>query len=71
MGLDAFNADLTAPRHPLDDASPAADPQPAPGTQSPRGVQVHVQAKPTSLSLCLTRSLSVPIRAHHESDARP
>src|ERR1700733_555243 len=70
MGLDAFNADLAAPRRALDDASPAADPEPAPGTQSPRGVQVHVQAKPTSLSLCQKRLLSVPIRAHHESDLR-
>ena len=65
MGLDAFNADLTAPRS-LDDASPVTDPQPAPGTQSPRGVQVHVQAKPTSLSLCQNRLLSVLIRARHE-----
>jgi diguanylate cyclase (GGDEF)-like protein len=68
MGLDAFNADLAVPRRALDDASPAADPKPAPGAQSPRGVQVHVQAKPTSLSLCQMRSLSVPIRARHESD---
>jgi diguanylate cyclase (GGDEF)-like protein len=70
MGLDAFNADLAAPRRALDDASPAADPEPAPGAQSPRGVQVHVQAKPTSLSLCQKRSLSVPISARHESDPR-
>jgi diguanylate cyclase (GGDEF)-like protein len=67
MGLDAFNADLAAAPRPLDDSRPAGDPHPAPGTQSPRAVQVHVQAKPTSLSLCQTRSLSVLVRAPHES----
>jgi diguanylate cyclase (GGDEF)-like protein len=70
MGLDAFNARLVAPDpHPLDDdRRPVADPRPAPA-QSPRVVQVHVQANPTPLSLCQNRSLSVPAKPHHESNS--
>jgi diguanylate cyclase (GGDEF)-like protein len=68
MGLDAFNADLAAP-YPRDDSRPVADPHPAPATQSPRVAQVHVQANPTPLSLCQNRSLSVPIKPHHDSDS--
>jgi diguanylate cyclase (GGDEF)-like protein len=68
MGLDAFNADLAATSRPLDGARSGADP--APGAQSPGAVQVHVQAKPTSLSLCPMRSLSVLIRAPRESGLR-
>jgi diguanylate cyclase (GGDEF)-like protein len=59
----------TAP-HPRDEARPAAEPHPAPGTAAGRAVPVHVQANPTSLSLCLAQSLSVPIRAPHESAPR-
>ena len=66
--LEALKAGRPAPPHPRDDSRPVADPQPASGAQPPRPVQVHVQANPTSLSLCPTRSLSVPIRAHHDSD---
>jgi diguanylate cyclase (GGDEF)-like protein len=51
MGLDTFNAHL-APHHPLDDSHPMQDPRPASAAQSPRVVQVHVQANPTSFSLC-------------------
>ena len=56
------------PRAP--ETNPARRPTPSPrrARQSPRPVQVHVQANPTSLSLCQNRSLSVPIRAPHESD---
>ncbi len=67
MGLDTFNAHL-APHHLLDDARPVADPRNTAAAQSPRVVQVHVQANPTPLSLCQNRSLSVPIKPHHESD---
>jgi diguanylate cyclase (GGDEF)-like protein len=66
--LEALNAGLAATPHPRDESRPVADPHTASGAQSPRPVQVHVQANPTSLSLCPTQSLSVPIRAHHESD---
>jgi diguanylate cyclase (GGDEF)-like protein len=66
--LEALNAGLAATPHPRDESRPATDPHPAPGAQSPRPVQVHVQANPTSLSLCQNRSLYVPIRARHESD---
>jgi diguanylate cyclase (GGDEF)-like protein len=66
MGLDTFNAHL-ATRHPLDDARPMTDPRPASAAQSPRSVQVHVQANP--FSLCQNRSLSVPIKPQHESDS--
>jgi diguanylate cyclase (GGDEF)-like protein len=68
MGLDDFNADLAATSRPRDDARPGADTRPGPGAQSPRAVQVQVQAKPTPLSLCQTRSLSVLVRAPHEFD---
>jgi diguanylate cyclase (GGDEF)-like protein len=66
--LDVLSTGLSATPHPRDESRPAADPHPAPSTPSQRPVQVHVQANPTSLSLCQNRSLSVPIRAHHESD---
>ena len=70
MGLDSFNARLAASQqHPLDDSRPVADAHPAPATQSPRVVQVHVQANPTPLSLCQNRSLSVLIEPPHESDS--
>jgi len=68
MGLDTFNAHL-APHHPLDDARPVADPRAASAAQSPRVIQVHVQANPTSLSLCQNRSLSVLIMPQHESNS--
>jgi predicted signal transduction protein with EAL and GGDEF domain len=64
MGLDTFNARLAA-QHPR----PAADSQPAPATQSPRVVQVHVQANPTALSLCQNRSLSVLAKPQHGSNS--
>ena len=67
MGLDTFNAHL-AP-YSLDDPRPVPDPYSASAAQSPRIVQVHVQANPTPLSLCQNRSLSVPIKPQHESDS--
>ena len=70
MGLDTFNAHLATPHpRPLDDRRPVADPSHAPSTPSPRVVQVHVQANPTSLSLCQNRLLSVPIKPQHESNS--
>jgi len=68
MGLDTFNAHLASQQQ-LDDQRPVPDPRPAPATQSPRVVQVHVQANPTPLSLCQNRSLSVLIKPQHESDS--
>jgi diguanylate cyclase (GGDEF)-like protein len=68
MGLDTFNAQL-APHHSLEDARPLQDPRSASAAQSSRVVQVHVQANPTSLSLCQNRLLSVPIKPQHESDS--
>ena len=68
MGLDTFNAHL-APHHHLDDSHPAADSRAASASQSPRVVQVHVQANPTPLSLCQNWSLSVPTKPQHESDS--
>ena len=68
MGLDTFNAQL-APHHSLDDARPMQDPRSASAAQSPRVVQVHVQANPTSLSLCQNWLLSVPNKPQHESDS--
>ena len=67
MGLDTFHAHL-AP-HSLDDPRPVPDPRSTSAAQSPRVVQVHVQANPTPLSLCQNRSLSVPIKPQHESDS--
>jgi diguanylate cyclase (GGDEF)-like protein len=69
--LDALDAGLAAAAHARNEARPAADPHPAPSAPSPRPVQVHVQVNPTSLSLCQNRSLSVPIRARHESTPHP
>jgi diguanylate cyclase (GGDEF)-like protein len=66
--LEVLNAGLAATPHPRDETRPTTDPLSAPSAQSPRPVQVHVQANPTSLSLCQKRSLSVLIRAPHESD---
>src|ERR1700733_9877828 len=66
--LGILSTGLAATPYPRDESRPATDPQPAPSAQSPRPVQVHVQANPTSLSLCQKRSLSVLVRAPHESD---
>ena len=68
MGLDTFNAHL-APTTTLDDSRPVADSRATSAAQSPRVVQVHVQANPTSLSLCQNQSLSVLIKPQHESDS--
>ena len=66
--IDLLTGGLSATTHPRNESRPTTDPHPAPSSPSPRPVQVHVQANPTALSLCQTRSLSVPIRARHESD---
>src|SRR3984885_555589 len=50
--LGILSTGLAATPYPRDESRPATDPQPAPSAQSPRPVQVHVQANPTSLSLC-------------------
>jgi diguanylate cyclase (GGDEF)-like protein len=68
MGLDTFNAHLTSHLS-LDDTRQGADSRAASAAQSPRVVQVHVQANPTSFSLCQNRSLYVPIKAQDESDS--
>jgi diguanylate cyclase (GGDEF)-like protein len=68
MGLDAFNAHQAASNS-AGDPRPVADPHHAPAGQSPRAVQVHVQANPTPLSLCQNRSLSVPVKRQDESNS--
>jgi diguanylate cyclase (GGDEF)-like protein len=66
--LEVLNPGLAVTPRPRDETHSTTDPISAPSTQSPRPVQIHVQANPTSLSLCQKRSLSVPIRAPHEFD---
>jgi diguanylate cyclase (GGDEF)-like protein len=66
--LEVLNPGLAAAPRPRDETRSTTDPVSAPNAQSPRPVQLHVQANPTSLSLCQSRSLSVPIRAPRESD---
>jgi diguanylate cyclase (GGDEF)-like protein len=53
--LDVLSTGAPAAPHPHGDARPATEPHPAPGTPSGRVVPVHVQANPTSLSLCPAR----------------